>query len=136
MGERIRRLEWIAALLVFLAVVVVPLTILLYQFAYHPAVAATTGEVTVVARAVESGGWLPAEIVVKRGQKVRLKVTSADVTHGLRIRGLKVESGPITPGSYQILEFVPQRPGRYLFYCTVICSPEHPEMQGEVVVEP
>lgn len=131
-----RRLEWIAAVLVFLAVVATPLAILLYQFAYHPAAAAASGEITVIARTVEAGGWLPSEIVVRKGQKVRLKVTSADVTHGLYIRGLKVRSGPVTPGSYQVIEFVPERPGRYLFYCTVICSPEHPEMQGEVIVEP
>ncbi|MDR5694610.1 MAG: cupredoxin domain-containing protein [Armatimonadota bacterium] len=131
-----RRLEWTAFLLVLLTVVGIPVVILAYQFIYYPAVASASGEITIIARTHEAGGWLPSEIVVRRGEKVRLKVTSADVTHGLRIRGLKVKSGPITPGSYQIIEFVPQKTGTFPFYCTVICSPEHTEMQGEVIVEP
>lgn len=76
----------------------------------------------------------PAEIRVPKGARVRLLFTTEDVPHGLAIRGYEV-SAVATPGKVTPIEFVADRPGRFLMYCTVFCGTGHPEHQGWLVVE-
>ncbi len=128
------KVEGLAGLMVFMTVFALPVGIFAYQFGYHPARA--PHEVTLVAKIVERGGWSPGEIVVKKGQRIRFVVSSHDVTHGLAIRALGIDTGPITGGSSRSVEFVADTEGRFKFRCTVICSLEHGDMEGEVVVEP
>jgi nitrous-oxide reductase len=40
------------------------------------------------------------------------------------------------PGETQTLEWNPEKPGIYPFYCTDFCSALHQEMQGYVRVSP
>lgn len=128
------KVEGTAGLMVFMTVFALPIGIFAYQFGYRPA--QTPSEVIVVGKMVERGGWSPEEIVVKKGQRVRLVVSSHDVTHGLAIPAFRVDTGAVTGGSSRIVEFVADREGRFRFRCTVICSLEHGDMEGEVVVEP
>lgn len=127
-------LEGVAGLLVFLTVFALPATIFAYQFRYRPAQA--PHEITLVGSIAERGGWNAQEITVKKGQRVRLVVFSHDVTHGLAIPALGVDTGPVPGGSSRTVEVIADREGRFRFRCTVICSPEHGDMEGELVVEP
>lgn len=121
--------ELAAAVLAALAIAGVPLAAIAYERTQHP------DELTVVARLHPRGGWSPAEIRVRKGELVRLRITSEDVTHSLAIPKLRVDSGPIEPGHWVRVEFVADRDGTLKFYCGVACGPHHTHMTGQLVVD-
>lgn len=128
------RTEQIALALVLAIVVGVPAAVFSYQ-ALRSRVG-EPGEIFVVARTVERGGWSPARIVVRRGQKVRLRILAEDVTHGFQLLHFGVNAGAIKTGTSKAVEFTPDRAGEFPFYCSVRCSPLHMALMGTLVVEP
>jgi cytochrome c oxidase subunit II len=94
----------------------------------------------------------PAEIHVKQGEKVELKVHSVDETHGVKLslapEGAKdkkdvglvfdspAENGKVTRGTDQVLDFVAKEPGTYDFVCAKFCGFGHDKMKGKLIVEP
>jgi heme/copper-type cytochrome/quinol oxidase subunit 2 len=94
----------------------------------------------------------PSPIHVKRGTKVRLKITTLDRAHGIKIElypdGAKVTGDPglifsskqdcfkIDKDSPAIVEFVAHTPGTYTFKCCVHCGLGHGHMKGQLIVEP
>jgi cytochrome c oxidase subunit 2 len=96
--------------------------------------------------------FAPAEIHVKKGEKIELKVHSADETHGVKLNlypegskakgapGLVLdqpaENGKVSKGVDQIVDFVAQEPGTYDFVCAKFCGFGHDRMKGKLIVEP
>ncbi len=76
----------------------------------------------------------PDPIVVKFGEKVRLVVTSQDVSHGLAITGFKVNVS-IPAGRAASVEFVADKKGTFHIYCSVYCGPGHGHMHGKFIVQ-
>jgi cytochrome c oxidase subunit 2 len=105
-------------------------------FSYQALRAAGTDEILVVARTAERGGFQPSRIVVKRGQKVRIRILAEDVTHGFQLLHFGVDAGAIKTGTTKVVEFTPDRTGEFPFYCSVRCSPLHMALMGTLVVEP
>ena len=130
--RRRRKVEWLAALLVLLAVVGTPATALGYQRWQR----ADYGALTLVARTPMNGNWSERTIIVKQGETVLLRITSDDVTHGFLLPAFGVDAGPITPGKYKTVEFVATQAGTFTFYCSILCSDEHGAMYGTLVVLP
>jgi cytochrome c oxidase subunit 2 len=130
----VRRAERLALALVLAIVAGVPAAVFSYQ-ALHNRTGAPR-EVFVVARTVERGGWRPARIVVRRGERVRLRILAEDVTHGFQLLPLGVDAGPIKTGTTKVVEFTADRTGEFAFYCSVRCSALHMALMGTVVVEP
>jgi len=93
----------------------------------------------------------PAEIHVKKGTRVELKVHSVDETHGIKLsltpEGSKENSTPglifdkpgdngkVEKDQDQILDFVAQQPGAYEFKCAKVCGIHHGKMKGKLIVE-
>ena len=105
-------------------------------FAYE---AYRTRDITaeIIARAPERGNFLPQELTVPAGRKVRLRVRNVDtVTHGFAIPALGVDAGEIKAGHVVVLEFTPEKIGEHNFYCTVWCSDHHLQMRGTLKVVP
>ena len=75
----------------------------------------------------------PGRIVVREGEKVRLEVTSADVTHGIGIPEYDIDIR-LDPGKTEAIVFVAGEPGLYHFHCSVYCGAGHVEMHGELLV--
>lgn len=69
----------------------------------------------------------PAEITVKRGESLELKLTSADVAHGLRIRELKIDLHA-SKGKTAAATFTPDKPGSFVGHCSVFCGAGHGQM--------
>ncbi len=89
----------------------------------------------ILARAPERGNFSPRVVKVPFGQKVKLRIRNVDtVMHGFAIPALEVDAGEIKAGHYSILQFTPEKPGEYDFYCTVWCSEFHLQMRGLLVV--
>jgi heme/copper-type cytochrome/quinol oxidase subunit 2 len=89
----------------------------------------------IVARTPEKGNFSPRHIKVPLGQKVKLRVRNVDtVMHGFAIPALDIDAGELKAGHNEILEFTPQKPGKYDFYCTTWCSEFHLQMRGVLEV--
>jgi cytochrome c oxidase subunit II len=96
--------------------------------------------------------FTPAEIHVKQGAKVELKVHSTDETHGIELdlypEGAKDKktpglvfstpstNGKVAKGEDQVLDFVGQLPGTYNFKCAKMCGMGHGRMKGKLIVDP
>jgi len=96
--------------------------------------------------------FAPAEIHVKKGERVELRVHSVDDTHGIKIdvypegakdktaQGLVFDhpeaNGKVEKKVDQLLDFVAAEPGTYDFKCAKLCCMGHGRMQGKLIVEP
>lgn len=129
-----KRIERTALALVLAILIGVPAAVFSYEILRNRAGEAR--EIFVVARTVERGGWSPARIVVKQGQKVRLRILADDVTHGFQLLHFGVDAGAIKTGTTKVVEFTADRAGEFPFYCSVRCSPLHMALMGTLVVEP
>jgi cytochrome c oxidase subunit 2 len=94
----------------------------------------------------------PSVIRVKAGEKIQLKLTSADRTHGIHINPFPEGGQPNTPPGLSFtygddclkltkditatLEFTAQAPGAYTFSCCKKCGKGHGRMKGQIIVEP
>lgn len=116
----------------------------------HFSAGATAADVTFTLTGVSEGGvWTeeeiaghnywrrtpgPARLAVRTGQTVRIRLKSADVTHGFSIPDLDVGPVLVEPGHVAEVAFTPEEPGEYLFQCTTRCGECHEEMLGSLVV--
>jgi len=87
--------------------------------------------ITVTAKRFE---FVPSTITLKKGETVKLLVTSEDVTHGLFLRPLKIDTD-LTPGKTQELTVTPQSPGTFTAICHHFCGAQHGNMKLTVIVE-
>jgi len=78
--------------------------------------------------------FVPSTIMLKKGETVKLVVTSEDVTHGLFIRPLKIDTD-LTPGETQQISVTPQTAGTFTAICHHFCGAGHGNMKLTVVVE-
>lgn len=76
-----------------------------------------------------------SEIKVKQGEKVSLKISSADVVHVFTIQEYNI-SEEIYPGEIKTLEFDADKAGEFEFYCKRGCGLGHLDMKGKLIVEP
>ncbi len=76
----------------------------------------------------------PAQIRVKLNDRVRLKVTSVDVTHGISIPQFNV-SEVLPPNETKTIEFIADKQGTFPFACSVYCGEGHSDMKGSLVVQ-
>ncbi len=125
------RSEILAAIIIVLIVIALPAGITAARMARADV---PSGTIDVTLHTFEDGGF-PPEIRVAAGQPVKLRLTSADVTHGFVIGDLGIDAGLIHPGKFTMVEFTPQKPGSYAYVCSVRCSPSHSKIRGILIVE-
>jgi cytochrome c oxidase subunit 2 len=76
----------------------------------------------------------PDQIVLKKGETVRLRLTSSDVTHGFFLRPLKIDED-IEPGATKEIVVTPQQAGTFTTICDHFCGANHGSMKMTIVVE-
>ncbi len=76
----------------------------------------------------------PNIITVNEGDKVKLMITSIDVTHGFAIDeyGVNVR---LNPSQEEVVEFIADKSGEFIFYCSVPCGSGHSRMSGKLIVK-
>ena len=107
----------------------VPLIVLLVWWLGH-----SDGVQLIRARVVESGGWGPDSLTARVGEPMKLRLTSEDVVHGFAIGHHRQPGIELPPGEPVDVVLTFQRPGRYVFYCTRWCGPNHWRMRGTIEV--
>ena len=64
----------------------------------------------------------PDRIVVKKGEIVKLEITSQDVTHGIKIEGYNINR-TLKPSQTEIITFIADKQGQFRFQCSVFLRP-------------
>ncbi len=109
----------------------------------------------VISLTAQRYGYSPARIVVNQGDKVVLKTTSKDVTHGFLLDGYGLEAILKQQGLTYLkyswtdeqgrshsdwdkvrqIEFTADKQGKFTFRCNQTCGSLHPFMTGELIVK-
>ena len=76
----------------------------------------------------------PATISVVEGDTVRLRLRSADRTHGIGIKAFRVKALIPKVGEAVIVEFVADRAGTFDITCSEYCGTGHRAMKGKLIV--
>ena len=81
--------------------------------------------------------YIPSQIRVRQGERVRLIFTSRDTTHGVAIAeyGIRKDIPPRGKGE-TIVEFTADKAGSFTYRCSHLCGAGHAMMRGTLVVEP
>ena len=96
----------------------------------------------------------PAQVRVKLGMKIQLRITAIDRDHGFTIVRDPVgnDSSPhpglvftspagndgwrLNKGKETMIEFVARATGTYNFNCSLVCGFHHGRMKGRLIVDP
>jgi cytochrome c oxidase subunit II len=78
--------------------------------------------------------FAPAEITLRKGERVTLRLRSLDVTHGFFQKALGIDA-TIEPGKVTEVSLTPPAAGRYLTICDHFCGSGHGNMKMTIVVE-
>lgn len=76
----------------------------------------------------------PSVIEVNKGDKVKLQITSTDVTHGISLPVFGINKR-LPPGRTVEVEFTADRTGTFSFACSVYCGSGHGRMKGKLIVK-
>jgi cytochrome c oxidase subunit 2 len=76
----------------------------------------------------------PAIISVVEGDRVRLRVRTADRTHGIGISAFGVKALIPKGGEVATVEFVVDRAGTFAISCSEYCGTGHAAMKGRLLV--
>ncbi len=141
-----RKKALIGILLALAVAVVVPLSLRLT--AHQP-------KTHVIEITAKKYGYSPARIKVNQGDRVVLRPTSTDVTHGFLLDGYDLDAVIKQQGMAYLkytwtddegnqytdwdkvreIEFVADKSGKFTFRCNQTCGNLHPFMTGELVVQ-
>jgi cytochrome c oxidase subunit II len=91
------------------------------------------GDERVVEIAVKKFEYIPAEVTLKKGQPVRLELTSLDHLHGFDLPDLGIRAD-VKPDETAVLHLVPQKIGQFVFHCDIFCGDGHEDLQGVITV--
>jgi len=76
----------------------------------------------------------PDKITLKKGQTVKLRLHSEDVTHGFFLRPLKLDE-EIPAGATTEVTITPQQAGTFTTICDHFCGANHGNMNMTIRVE-
>ncbi|NOZ81344.1 MAG: hypothetical protein GXP63_06765 [DPANN group archaeon] len=93
-----------------------------------------TGPVKEVSIDAFNWGFNASQVSLKKGDRVRLTVTSSSGTHGVYFPSLGVSVSPVSPGQKKTVEFVVKESGPLRYFCNVPCGKGHSTMNGQLTV--
>lgn len=91
-------------------------------------------DVPVVEITAKRFAFSPDKITLKKGQTVKLRLHSEDVTHGFFLRPLKLDE-EIPAGQTAEVTVTPQTAGTFTTICDHFCGANHGNMNMTIVVE-
>jgi cytochrome c oxidase subunit II len=106
---------------------------------YVPAVlglvlgAAVSARAETVALSVSPSGFQPKVVNVRKGEAVRLELTSPEGEHCFALDAWRIEKR-IRPGKPTVVDLVPDRVGTFPFYCCLESGAAAEREHGRLVV--
>jgi len=82
---------------------------------------------------VSRKGFEPSSLSLRRGETVRLVLTSADGEHCFAVDALRIEKRVVS-GRATRVELTPERAGRFPFYCCLESGKQAEVERGELIV--
>jgi cytochrome c oxidase subunit II len=76
----------------------------------------------------------PAEIEAAVGERIRLRVRSADGVHGIEIKKFKVKKEIPRGATPVTIDFTASEEGRFPILCSEYCGDHHEDMTGMLIV--
>ena len=95
---------------------------------------AAADDVPVIEITAKRFAFSPDKITLKKGQTVKLRLHSEDVTHGFFLRPLKLDE-EIPAGQTAEVTVTPQTAGTFTTICDHFCGANHGNMKMTIVVE-
>ena len=120
--------ELLARILLLFLVLGLPFGIMLWGWRSSPPA------IKVRAAMPEQGGWMPGTILAIAGEPHTLQLTSEDVVHGFAIGQREQPRVDLLPGKVKEITLLFDEPGKYTYYCTRWCGPNHWRMRGTIIV--
>jgi cytochrome c oxidase subunit 2 len=77
----------------------------------------------------------PSSISVAQGQRVQLRLHSADRSHAFAIKAFRVKAEIPEGGGTVTVEFVADQAGTFAFTCSEYCGTGHSRMKGTLIVQ-
>ncbi len=118
--------ERFALLLVIVLVIGLPLAAVLAR--------SNSDAIELHGQVADNGGWTPSDLKAQVGQPLHLRLTSDDVMHGFAVGQSAMPALDVLPGQWTTTTLMFDRPGKYTFYCTRWCGPNHWRMRGTIEV--
>ena len=118
--------ERFAVLFVIVLVIGLPLAAVLAR--------SNSDTVEMHAQMADNGGWTPSDLKAEVGQPLHLRLTSDDVVHGFAVGQSSQPPVDVLPGQWTTTTLTFDQPGKYTFYCTRWCGPNHWRMRGAIEV--
>lgn len=87
----------------------------------------------VIRVAAKKFAFTPDTITLKQGVPVILEFTTEDVLMGFNVPDLKLRAD-IIPGQTTRVRIVPDKVGKFTFFCDIFCGTGHEEMTGMISV--
>ncbi len=87
----------------------------------------------VVEIAVKKFEYMPPDVVLKKGEPVRLELTSLDRVHGFDLPDLGIRVD-VKPEETVTVRLTPQKTGTFVFHCDIFCGDGHEDLQGTIKV--
>jgi heme/copper-type cytochrome/quinol oxidase subunit 2 len=84
-----------------------------------------------IAIAMARSGITPSRIQARKGEPVRLAVTTADEEHCFAVDEFRIEKR-VLPGKTTTIELTPERAGRFEIYCCL--EPADTTPRGQLIV--
>jgi len=91
-------------------------------------------DVPVIEITAKRFAFSPDKITLKKGQTVKLRLHSEDVTHGFFLRPLHLDE-EIPAGQTTDVTVTPQTTGTFMTICDHFCGANHGNMNMTIVVE-
>jgi len=123
------KLEWLARILIVLLAFSFPAGVILWDHRSR-----ASGQ-EIQATMPEKGGWAPDTLHMQAGEPLTLQLTSDDVVHGFAVGKLDQPAVDVLPGKVTEITLTFDKPGKYVYYCTRWCGPDHWRMRGTIIVE-
>lgn len=137
--------EIIAFILLIGSMIIIPIMI----YAYAPWNSSDKQKVIYLTAVAETGVWTAekvnsfnsgwkdfsaAHVILKKGEEVLFRFTSADVTHTFYIPELNLGPIVVEAGYTYDVPFTADSAGTFTYYCTTVCGHCHFYMQGILTV--
>jgi heme/copper-type cytochrome/quinol oxidase subunit 2 len=101
---------------------------------YTEAAPAPAADVRVVSVEAKNFAFVPSAIMVKKGEKVALKVTATSGHHGIMSADLGFNV-KVDEGQTVFINVPTDKTGTFAFRCSVPCGPGHKEMTGTITIQ-